>query len=400
MKNTSEKYAWVGSTIYKWCEKPNARGELVNERIPWSRERIINDYGKDFLKEIPRYDGFCCVPSHIHYQEEIGKFLNEYQPLPHEPATEPGDWSNIEKFLRHVFGEHFEIGLDYIQILLTDPLQMLPVLLLVSREHGTGKTTFLNFMREIFGDNATFNTNEDFRSEFNGDWSDKLMILVDELFLNRKEDSEKLKNLVTKKKHKKQLKCKDKVEVDFFSKFILCTNNEDFPILIEEEENRYFVKKLNRLESEDVGLEEKMRKEIPAFLFELLHRKLSTEDKSRFYFDYALIDTPEGRRMKDSCLPKAEKDLALILAEMFSQNEEADKLQFSLIDAGAWACGLGYKIEKTDIKNILEKKWNVPRDKRGGRTYYFLSVDGRLVKKTGRFYTVTREFFEARFPDM
>lgn len=50
------------------------------------------------------------------------------------------------------------------------PRQKLPILLLVSEERNTGKTTFLNFLKSIFEDNATFNTNEDFRSKFNSDW--------------------------------------------------------------------------------------------------------------------------------------------------------------------------------------------------------------------------------------
>ena len=37
----------------------------------------------------------------------------------------------------------------------------LPVLLLVSSERNTGKATFLNLLKQIFGGNVTFNTNED-----------------------------------------------------------------------------------------------------------------------------------------------------------------------------------------------------------------------------------------------
>ena len=54
-------------------------------------------------------------------------------------------------------------------VLYTEPTQMLPILLLVSNERRTGKTTFLRFLKMMFGKNATFNTNEDFRSQFNAD---------------------------------------------------------------------------------------------------------------------------------------------------------------------------------------------------------------------------------------
>lgn len=73
----------------------------------------------------------------------------------------------------------------------------MPILLLVSEERDTGKSTFLNFLKAAFQNNVTFNTNEDFRSQFNSDWTGKLLIMVDEVLLNRREDSERLKNLST-----------------------------------------------------------------------------------------------------------------------------------------------------------------------------------------------------------
>ena len=47
----------------------------------------------------------------------------------------------------HIFGDQYELGLDYLQILYTMPQQKLPILLLVSEERNTGKSTILNFLR-------------------------------------------------------------------------------------------------------------------------------------------------------------------------------------------------------------------------------------------------------------
>lgn len=88
----------------------------------------------------------------------------------------------------HIFGKQYNLGLDYLQLLFLQPLQKLPILLLVSEERNTGKSTFLNFLKAVFGDNVTF-TNEDFRSQFNSDWTGKLLIVVDEVLLNRREDA-------------------------------------------------------------------------------------------------------------------------------------------------------------------------------------------------------------------
>ena len=72
-----------------------------------------------------------------------------------------GIFSSICSLVEHIFGEQYELGMDYLQLLYLRPLQRLLVLLLVSDERNTGKTTFLNLLKSIFGGNVTFNTNED-----------------------------------------------------------------------------------------------------------------------------------------------------------------------------------------------------------------------------------------------
>ena len=135
--------------------------------------------------------------------------------------------------VEHIFGEQYELGMDYLQLLYLYPVQKLPILLLVSEERNTGKSTFLNFLKAVFQNNVTFNTNDDFRSQFNSDWAGKLLIMVDEVLLNRREDSERLKNLSTTLSYKVEAKGKDRDEIGFFAKFVLCSNNEHLPVIID-----------------------------------------------------------------------------------------------------------------------------------------------------------------------
>lgn len=58
-----DRFERIGTTYYKIVRQPNAAGELSERRLPWSIEAIRQDYGKDFLANIPKYDGFCCVPA-------------------------------------------------------------------------------------------------------------------------------------------------------------------------------------------------------------------------------------------------------------------------------------------------------------------------------------------------
>ncbi|WP_335338980.1 hypothetical protein [Myroides odoratimimus] len=51
-----------------------------------------------------------------------------------------------------------------------------------------------------------------------------------------------------------EAKGKDRQEIEFFAKFILCSNNEDNFIQIDEEEIRFWIRKIKPIESEDVFL--------------------------------------------------------------------------------------------------------------------------------------------------
>lgn len=180
-------YIRVGTEYYREVMRPQANGTTCKCLVYWKASTIKADHGKDYLNDVPKYDCFCTVPSHTDYNKIIGNAYNLYEPITHKPM--PGDWNAIDGLLRHIFGEHYEYGLDYIQLLYQMPLQKLPILILVSEQRNTGKTTFLNLLKAIFQDNATFNTNEDFRSKFNSDWAGKLLIMVDEVLLLRREDS-------------------------------------------------------------------------------------------------------------------------------------------------------------------------------------------------------------------
>lgn len=281
-KETGAAYLRVGTTIYKRVQQPLSSGRSIEILLAWNVETLRQDFGKDYLARIPKYDGFCTVPDHTNYRREIHGFLNRYEPIPFQPAE--GDFPHIRGFLSHIFGEQVEMGYDYLQLLYLRPLQRLPVLLLVSSERNTGKTTFLNLLKLIFGGNVTFNTNEDFRSQFNDDWAGKLLICVDEVLLNRREDSERIKNLSTARSYKAEAKGRDRREVEFFGKFVLCSNNERNPVLIEAAETRYWVRRIPPLTHDDQQLLARMQTEIPGLLFFLQRRTLSTREESRLWF--------------------------------------------------------------------------------------------------------------------
>lgn len=393
-----DRFERIGTTYYKIVRQPNAAGQLIERSIPWTIEAIRQDYGRDFLANVSKYDGFCCVPSHLDYQPIVGSFKNKYSPLSHIPAE--GEWPCIKSLVRHIFGEQYDLGLDYLQILYTMPLQKLPILLLVSEERNTGKSTFLNFLKLLFEANITFNTNENFRSQFNDDWNGKLVIVVDEVLLNKREDSERLKNLSTTRNYKMEAKGRDREEVSFFAKFVLCSNNEYLPVVIDPGETRYWVRKIPKLTTDDTAFLEKIRYEIPAFLHAMTYRQLSTAEESRMWFAPGLIDTDALQKIIRANRNRVELELAeLLLDIMVTRN--VDTVDFCLNDI---LCLFDYqrvKADRTSLRKVVQDCWKLrPAPNSLSYTAYQTGVPPNEPayvenRRVGRFYTVTRQMLES-----
>ena len=384
-------YLRVGTTILKRVLMPLSNGRSVETLIPWNVETLRQDYGKDYLAQVPKYDGFCTIPSHTDYHREIHGFLNRYEPISTVPAE--GEFPHNRDFLGHIFGEQIELGLDYLQLLYRRPLQRRPIVLLVSSERKTGKTTFLNFLKMLFEGNVTFNTNEDFRSQFNDDWTGKLLVCVDEVLLNRREDSERIKNLSTARSYKAEAKGRDRREVEFFGKFVLCSNNERNPVLIEAGETRYWVRRVPPLTHDNQNLLSDMRHELPGFLFFLLHRKLSTREESRMWFSPRLLATDALRRIIHYNRSKTEAEMLSIIRDIM----EAEALAEYRFDGSDMLNILevrGIRSDPPTVHRILSETLRIVPARPTYYQRYTITYNGEITKqesKTARVYTVERE---------
>ena len=153
MPAAAENYFRVGNDYYERFQRPNKHGTLETIVSPILKSTIIDDHGRKILKFIPKYKAFVNVPSHKEFQSEIHSCYNSYSPFTHK--SKAGDFKYTESFLKHVFGEQYEMGLDYIQLLYLKPNQKLPILCLVSKENSTGKSTFPKWLQKIFTQNVT-----------------------------------------------------------------------------------------------------------------------------------------------------------------------------------------------------------------------------------------------------
>ena len=285
--------------------------------------------------------------------------------------------------------------MDYMQLLYLQPTQKLPIVLLVSEERNTGKSTFLNFLKAVFENNVTFNTNEDFRSQFNSDWAGKLLIVVDEVLLNRREDSERLKNLSTTFTYKVEAKGKDRTEIAFFAKFVLCSNNEYLPILIDAGETRYWVRKIMPLQSDDTNFLQKLKAEIPAFLYFLTQRELSTTQESRMWFNPRLTHTAALQKIIRSNRNRLEIEMTELLLDIMS-NMNVESVSFCLNDLVTLLLYSQVKVEKYQVRKVVQEVWKLTaaHNSLSYTAYEFAphrECHYEPKRKTGRFYTVTKE---------
>jgi len=417
---------WVGDEFFIEQTIPGAiRARRVLTH--WKEGNFKKLFDKpDFYKSLQHYRGFVNIPDHFNYRQiiETGeglKYYNRYFPFPH--VEQEGGCESILKFIRHIFGDHdvqhelfpekrvksWQLGLDYIQLLLTRPTQMLPILCLYSPENNTGKSTFGKLLMWMFGDNAIPIGNSDLDNDFNETYSDKLLAICEETLLERKKDAERIKSLSTNDQLLVNPKGQKQYLIDFFCKFIFMSNNLRM-IYVNKHDQRYWIIRVPVVTEEDPELLIRMRAEIPAFVHMLRRRDLVTGDKpeGRMWFHRSLTKTSIFDAMVRVNEPADATNLREQIREWFISDPSLRELRmtmkeiklefFSGATASQWIQELIQDYLDADLardhagKAVFERgyytKMVVTGDGHGGEEY-------RPVRKPyiGRPYVFLREKF-------
>ena len=154
----------VGINYFKIIEKKDRFGTKHTELKQWNKQEIVEDNGRAALKEVVKYDDFTIEPDNIKYKSAVDGCYNMYRKFPHRPKA--GSWKWTEILMKHIFGEQYEQGITYLQVCYTLPKQALPVLVLVSEKRQTGKSTFIDWMNAIFGNNMGIINPDDIGRDF------------------------------------------------------------------------------------------------------------------------------------------------------------------------------------------------------------------------------------------
>lgn len=317
-----KNFVRVGDNYYEMIRKPNVRTDGYEDTlVPRQKGTIIDDFGRKSLKLIKKFKAFVNKPSHVDYKPIIDNCLNQYHRLNYH--EEPNvDFPHIRHMMEHLFEEQIELGYDYMQLLYLHPLQILPILCFVSRERHTGKSTFLDFLRMLFGLNVAVVDNTVMTSQFNAFVSGKLLVCVDETALgDNQKITEYVKMMSTAKKATMQKKGIDHEEVENFTKYVLCANDETRFIYMQNEEIRFWVRKVKPLPKEEIlgNMLEIFHDEIPGFLSFLIQRKMHIEhdQHSRMWFSPDDIHTEALDKLREAQLPKPVKAIKEGIGQLF-----------------------------------------------------------------------------------
>lgn len=275
--------------------------------------------GISFVRDIPRFHNWITEPSHTNYRRTIEHtyedqkfiFFNRYQPLPYKPkeflppagfSTDPMGFDyeqipeiqNTARFMKHIFGyqeyknKFLAIGWDWLALCYLAPKQRLPALALVSTEEGTGKSTFINLMLKMFGQNATKTDASRIGANFNSLMSGRVFIGVEETKDEKGQIENKLKDLITGYEMVVERKHKDSEVEESFCKFCFASNHEDSFMKVGSTTTRFFVMRVNSIAQKDPNFEDKLYREIPYLMYFLQKRGVLYNEgkpKDRLFFE-------------------------------------------------------------------------------------------------------------------
>lgn len=412
-----DRYIMVDGGFYKAkdVDMDYEQGEpTVIEYVPTKRLRVLMDLNGDTkaMYKIPRYDFFSNKPDNTDSYQRVytignSTYFNRYQRITHQPI--PGRWDNIEKLLRHVFNQDnalgdpmYEFGLDYLKLLYLNPTYKLPVLVLASREKNTGKTSFLNFIKDVFQQNVTIQGNKAFASDFTTLYADKLVLAIDEDIegLDKREMQSFIKALTTANEVRLEAKHENASMIKSYLHLMMTTNLEENFMQISDDENRYAVVRVPPLQGDDPNILAKCKREIPYFLYYLTHREMKyPKRQGRFFFEPKAYETESLLRVRERSASRLKQEFLTDMTEYFRTYnlKECELSPIDIINRLAVSCRL--KPSKSEIINFLRVEMGKEPTKSVKRYKLydmgFDSVSGgdvqRVHSKTGLPYLFKRE---------
>ncbi len=318
-------YIRVGTKYYR------ADGYSINM---WDKQTIKDDFGNQALhsEDLRKYRAFTNEPSyikridHITIIDSLGEpqsFYNRFY-YPNWNLVK-GEFPTIMKLLKKAFGaheDHLEIGLDWIQLMITKPKQRKRAIVLVGPPE-TGKDTFMEFLISLVGSNGILLNGEEIESPFNTGWIGKHLVCLNEVNydLADKKTKERIKNLLTSEKITVEGKGENQYQIENHTNIIMATNNMYDFMKIDSKENRFHVLEMVQLNTEDrdPDFKSKIDKEMMPFANWIVNERQlwRTEKDGRFWHTNEECFTEAGRRVVENTRSNLYSELESLFVDKF-----------------------------------------------------------------------------------
>jgi len=380
-------YIRVKDTYFKVIKKIDRYGFSRKEIVTFKKDEIKQDESAAYIDQIPKFDDFRIEPNNFKYEPVIDNCWNLYKEFSHKPAEGTFNWSH--QLMGHIFGEQIELGYRYMQALYLHPKRMLPILVLISRKRQTGKSTFLNWLNIIFGDNVANISPEDLTGSFNHVYATSNIVAIEETLIEKSITVEKLKSLATGKQITVNQKFVSQYNIPFFGKIVLASNNEDKFARIDEEEIRFFVRKVPKPKTYNHYIEDELVKEVPAFLHHLTTLPAINWGVDRTGFTPEELTNDDLVRVKDESKSGLYKEMMLLFTDFFNNNNYAE-CYCSPIDIYQRWFERKHNMSGNYIATILRDDFRISPV--SGVMRYSPFNEG-LASKTGRPYLFLRKWF-------
>jgi hypothetical protein len=197
---------------------------------------------------------------------------------------------------------------------------------------------------------------------------------------------DKLKHLSTTPSIMLRQMRRDHEPIDFFCKFIICSNREKEFIVANEHDKRYWVRKISKFDKFDPNYLNRLTVEIPAFLGFLTTRKLASSREGRMHFDMDMLRTDAFDTLVRASKDEAIKDFLETMIELLEDSGH-EAVKFTIKDLREQYFDKQRLLTHSKIKSILQDELKINPSEYPYRFTYF----GTNQIKTGRYYELRLE---------
>tara|TARA_R110000803_G_scaffold210596_1_gene282870 strand:- start:2153 stop:3391 length:1239 start_codon:yes stop_codon:yes gene_type:complete len=322
-----------------------------------TKEVLIRKYGNEVKHHFNDVLGFTFYPDNFVFKQIVDSRYNTFKAFKNK--AKKGSWRDIEEFLNHIFGEQYTMGVEYFWNLYLHPIQKLPLLALVSEKKSTGKTTFLNFVRDVFGHNVITISSHDISGNFNGVFAEGYIFTSDEHFerSDRKATAEKIKHYVTADTIRVERKGMEAQSIKFYGKFIFTSNDEQTLTNIEGENRRFWIRQIPAIDKDNFELGDTLREQIPAFLFYLKEEFTPRGERGQLYFTPSELQTDASRLIQAHSKSEKFQEISEAIQTYFEEHPDDQEAKTTPSDLAMF---LGEKKQASKyIRKVLKKEFKM-----------------------------------------